>query len=65
MHAVYPICATSGAHHQEGLVMTSLHLLPALLLNRLSLWRWDYHERDKALKRLSIKSIRDCRAGVR
>ncbi|TGD84778.1 orotidine-5'-phosphate decarboxylase, partial [Salmonella enterica subsp. enterica serovar Poona] len=22
MHAVYPICATSGAHHQEGLVMT-------------------------------------------
>ncbi|KYD94190.1 orotidine 5'-phosphate decarboxylase, partial [Salmonella enterica subsp. enterica serovar Typhimurium] len=65
MHAVYPICATSGAHHQEGLVMTFTASSSSCAITESPVVvALDYHERDKALAFVDKIDPRDCRLKV-
>ncbi|KNW24742.1 orotidine 5'-phosphate decarboxylase [Salmonella enterica] len=65
MHAVYPICATSGAHHQEGLVMTFTASSSSRAITESPVVvALDYHERDKALAFVDKIDPRDCRLKV-
>ncbi len=65
MHAVYPICATSGAHHQEGLVMTFTASSSSCAITESPVVvALDYHERDKAPAFVDKIDPRDCRLKV-
>lgn len=65
MLAVYLFRATSGAHHQEGLVMTFTASSSSCAITESPVVvALDYHERDKALAFVDKIDPRDCRLKV-
>ena len=62
MLAVYLFRATSGAHHQEGLVMTlTASSSSRAVTNSPVVVALDYHNRDDALSFVDKIEPRDCR----
>lgn len=65
MLAVYLFRATSGAHHQEGLVMTlTASSSSRAVTNSPVVVALDYHNRDDALSFVDKIDPRDCRLKV-
>ncbi len=65
MLAVYLFRATSGAHHQEGLVMTlTASSSSRAVTNSPVVVALDYHNRDDALSFVDKIEPRDCRLKV-
>lgn len=65
MLAVYLFRATSGAHHQEGLVMTlTASSSSRAVTNSPVVVALDYHNRDAALAFVDKIDPRDCRLKV-
>ncbi len=65
MLAVYLFRATSGAHHQEGLVMTlTASSSSRAVTNSPVVVALDYHNRDDALAFVDKIDPRDCRLKV-